>query len=259
MISSVPDINGYSSYTYKICDTLSDGLTYDTGSVKVKIDDSTDLANTYYTVNASGQNIEITFKIKDAIDANVISQGKKLYTYYTATLNTSAKVAGPAADTTNYNENTAYLEYSNNPYDTTVGKTPESKVYDWTYKYTIKKVDKNGNPLSGAGFTITAGGTALKFTQQAGTTNYVVDPNGTITEIKTDATGSFAILGLDDNIKYTLEETTVPKGYSKCDDVDLTFASTYNTTGNELLTLTATVNNAKSHDDSTATIENISG
>ena len=75
----------------------------------------------------------------------------------------------------------------------------------------------------------------------------------------TTVDGTFTLLGLDDNVKYTLEETTVPKGYSKCENVDLTFASSYNAAGSELSTLTATVNGAKSHNDEKATIENQSG
>ncbi|MGN1481854.1 SpaA isopeptide-forming pilin-related protein [Porcipelethomonas sp.] len=259
--SKVPDLNGYSDYTYVIHDTMTSGLGFNQGSVSVKVNDTDVLASSYYTVNAvaGGQALTVDFDINKAVTDGVIAKNDVLYTYYSATLNTSALVSGGAVDTTNHNDNTAYLEYSNNPYDTSSnGRTPDSKVYDWTYQFTINKVDKNGNPLKGAGFTVKDNDTVIKFTKKDGT-NYVVDPNGSVTEIVTDATGSFTILGLDDNTKYTLEETTVPSGYSKCEDVDVTFASTYNTDGNELSTLTATVNNAKEHSGLTAKIENLSG
>lgn len=259
LTSTVPDITGYSNYSYIIHDTLGNGLSFTTGSLEVKVNDSTDLDASYYNVSAIDQNLTVTFNVKAAIDAGVVSKSDKLYTYYKATLNSNALIAGPAVDTTNYNENTAYLEYSNNPYSTTTGKTPEAKVYDWTFKYTFDKVNQKGNKVANAGFTVkNASGDVIKFTSK-GNNQYIADPNGNVTEIMTTADGTFTLLGLDDNVKYTLEETTVPKGYSKCENVDLTFASSYNAAGSELSTLTATVNGAKSHNDEKATIENQSG
>lgn len=81
LLSYIPDINGYSSYTYTIHDTLSAGLTYDTGSLSVKIDDDSSdiLSDTYYTVAVEGQKIDITFDIKTAIANKVIKPKQKLY------------------------------------------------------------------------------------------------------------------------------------------------------------------------------------
>jgi fimbrial isopeptide formation D2 family protein len=261
--SKVPNINGYSAYTYKIYDTMTTGLGFNNGSVVVKVNDSATLANTYYTVTATagGQTLEVSVKIKEAIAAGVISANDTLYTYYSATLNTAAAVAPSAVDTTNHNDNTAYLEYSNDPYNTSsTGKTPDVKVYDWTYEFTVNKVNKNNTPLADAGFTVTQDGNTIKFTKKDNAKEeYTVDPSGTITEIKTNATGTFKIIGLDDTKTYIITETTVPSGYSQCDPVDVTLSSTYNSAGNELSTLTATVNGGKTASGLSVTIENLSG
>lgn len=263
--SKVPDLNGYSDYTYIIHDTMTAGLGFNQGSVSVKINNVDDnvLDSKYYNVTATagGQSLEVDFDINQALTDGAISKGDTLYTYYSATLNTSALVSDGAVDTTNHNDNTAYLEYSNNPYDTnSKGRTPDSVVYDWTYSFTVNKVDKADTPLKGAGFTISDDSGTIKFTKKdEAKEEYTVDPNGTITEIITNESGTFKILGLDDKTTYTLEETTVPSGYSKCENVTINLSSSYNASGNELSTLTASVDGAKEASDLSLTIENLSG
>ncbi len=259
LITKVPSINGYSDYTYVIHDTMTTGLTFKE-LVNVKINDGTELASTYYEYTGNGQNLTVTVKIKEAIAAGVIEKDDMLYTYYKATLNKNA-LKSEARNTTQHNDNEAYLEYSNNPYDSTSkGETPHVKVYDWTFAVSIHKVGINGGntiDLAGAGFTIKDNGTVVKFTQTSD--GYVVDPSGTVTEIITPANGTFKLLGLDDSKAYILEETTVPDGYSKCENVTLNITAGYNDNGNELTTLSLTADGAKSVADMTATIENKSG
>lgn len=260
--SKVPDLNGYSDYTYVIHDTMTAGLGFNNGSVSVKVNDTTELPSSYYSVTATpgGQTLTVDFDINKAVTDGKISKDDVLYTYYSATLGTAALVSDGAVDTTNHNDNVAYLEYSNNPYDTSSsGRTPDSKVYDWTYAFTVNKVDKNNQPLAGAGFTVNDGTGTVKFTKKdSSKEEYTVDPSGTITEIKTTASGTFKISGLDDTKTYTLEETTVPSGYSKCEDVTIKLSSTYNAAGDELSTLTASVDKATASGLS-VTIENLSG
>ena len=43
--------------------------------------------------------------------------------------------------------------------DTEKGKTPEKKVYDWTFKMGINKVNENGGQLTGAKFALSKNGT----------------------------------------------------------------------------------------------------
>lgn len=261
--SKVPDLNGYSDYTYVIHDTMTAGLGFNQGSVSVKVNDSAVLDPKYYniTATAGGQTLTVDFDVNQAVTDNVIAKNDVLYTYYSATLNTSALVSDGAVDTTNHNDNTAYLEYSNNPYDdSSKGRTPDSVVYDWTYSFTVNKVNKNGNKLEGAGFTVTDENGTVKFTKKdASKEEYTIDPSGSITEIITNNSGTFKILGLDDKTTYTLEETTVPSGYSKCENVTINLTSSYNDSGNQLSTLTASVDKAKEASGLSLTIENLSG
>lgn len=267
LITKVPSINGYSKYDYIIHDTMTTGLTYKE-LVAVKVNDETVLPATYYTASGSGQNLTVTVNIKDAISDGVISANDMLYTYYNATLNTNALVATNSPDETNHNDNEAYLEYSNNPYDdTSHGETPHVKVYDWTFAATIHKVgvsESGTHNLPGAGFTITdEDGNTVRFTGTG--TEYTVDPNGGVTEIITPNDGIFTIKGLDDTVTYTLEETTVPNGYSKCENVTITLSADYtNTTkggGDVLQTLSLSATGVKDGAVSgmTVTIENTSG
>lgn len=265
LITKVPSINGYSQYKYVIHDTMTTGLTYKE-LVEVKVNDSTTLDPTYYTATCSGQDLTVTFKIKEALEANAIAVDDKLYTYYNATLNTDA-LKSEAANTTQHNDNEAYLEYSNNPYDTTsTGETPHVKVYDWTFATTIHKVGVSGTgeskttkDLKGAGFTIKdKNGNVVKFSSTTAN-EYIVDPNGSVTEIITPDNGTFKILGLDDSQDYVLEETTVPNGYSKCENVTICIKADYNAGGNELTNLELSKVDKATNSGMTVTIENTSG
>lgn len=267
LITKVPSINGYSNYDYIIHDNMTDGLTYkEFVEIKVNDEDGRGIAldETYYTATGSNQNLTVSVDIKAAISAGVISENDELYTYYKATLNTAA-LKSDSANKTQHNDNEAYLEYSNNPYDnTSKGETPHVKVYDWTFAAVIHKVGVSGTgenktikDLAGAGFTIQDEDGTVKFSR-TGTDEYTVDPNGTITEIITPENGTFKILGLDDSQNYTMEETTVPNGYSKCANVILNINADYNGIGNELTVLELNAQNA-SASGMTVTIENTSG
>ncbi len=261
--SRVPLLNGYTGdYKYIIHDTMSSGLSYEENSLSVKINDTQELDAKYYavTADAKGQNIEVSFDIDTAVSDGVISADDILHTYYSALLNTSAMVAENAPDTINFNENAAYLEYSNNPYDMSMtGSTTTTKVYDWSYAFTIEKVDRYGDFIKGAGFTVTDDeGNKLKFTKAEGE-NYIVDPNGTIEEIVTTESGTFKLLGLDDITVYTLEETTVPEGYKKCKNVTIQIGAEHDeSAGNQLVTLTGKITDAENETGLKATIKNIS-
>lgn len=244
-ISDIPsNIANFTSYDYIIHDTMTAGLTFDDTSVKVYKDEAktSQLADSYVTVTKTdAQNFTVKIDVLGAVNASALSATDTLYTYYSATLNTSALVAGSAPDSSNHNDNTVYLEYSNNPYDTTsTGETTTSQVYDWTFKFTVNKVDSESNPLANAVFNIKKGSTNLKFSSTE-TNVYIVDSNGTIEDITTDSTGSFVIKGLDDETEYTLSEKTPPAGYNKAEDTVFSIQSGYGASGNELSSLSATI------------------
>ena len=112
------------------------------------------------------------------------------------------------------NPNQAKLEYSNNPYGDGTGKTPWDKVIAFTYQLVANKVDKDGAPVVGAGFTL------YKWSNEQD--KYVAVGS----EIKGVTTFNFK--GIDAG-KYKLVESTVPDGYTKAEDLVFTVVATYDT------------------------------
>ena len=162
-ITTVPNYTAdYENYTYTIHDTMSTGLTSNVqtgntnGDVKVKVNDSINLDAKYITVTATGNTFTVTIDVKTAVSENAMEAGDKLYTYYTGVLNSNALIYDEGKQ-----ENTAYLEYSNNPYDTgNKTQTPDDKVYDWTYEMGVNKVDgSTQETINGAIFVLSENGT----------------------------------------------------------------------------------------------------
>ena len=251
-ISTVPDTAGYETYTYWICDTMSEGLTSNVKSaadVTIKVNDQgTRLSEAYYTVNATGNTFTIDVDILKAVKDGVLTNNDKLYAYYTGVLNENAKVYDDGKQ-----DNAAHLEYSNNPNDDGKGKSPDKKVYDWTFKMGINKVDKSNNTLTGAKFVLSKSGT-IKVTDLACDDNGVptvtadliglVKTGGGVYRIAlagdTDIVyaieaGSPVIEGLDDSVNYYLYETKSPAGYNLLSEpVSFRIAAQYSSDGTTL-------------------------
>ncbi len=230
-ISTVPDTTGYETYTYKISDTMSVGLTSNVKSasdVTIKVNDGGDALSTdYYEVTADGNTFTVTIDILKAVNDGKVTNGDKLYAYYTGVLNAEAKVYDEGKQ-----DNTAHLEYSNNPNGEGFGKTTDKKVYDWTFKMGVNKVDKNNNALTGAKFVLSKSGT-LKVadlgcnengvpTVTTGLIGLVKVKDGEYRVALTSDTdivydidaGNPVIKGLDDSVTYYLYETKSPAGYN---------------------------------------------
>lgn len=252
-ISTVPDTAGYETYTYWICDTMSAGLTSNVKSaadVTIKVNDNGDkvLDANYYTVNANGNTFTIDVDILKAVKDGVLTNNDKLYAYYTGVLNENAKVYDDGKQ-----DNAAHLEYSNNPNGDGKGKSPDKKVYDWTFKMGINKVDKGGNALTGAKFVLSKSGT-IKVTDLACDDNGVPTvTTGLIGLVKTVdgayrialagdtdivyaiEAGNPVIKGLDDSVNYYLYETKSPAGYNLLSEpVSFRIAAEYKTDGSAL-------------------------
>ena len=192
---------------------MSDGLILKQDSIVVKVDGTTVDPSKYTVVYTEGakQSDDCTFEVKfaDLKACGVpVTASSKVTVEFIATLNNNA-VIGSAG-----NPNVAYLEYDNNPYGEGTGKTPEDKVIVFTYKLVANKVDKDGNALAGAGFTL------YKFDSE----------NNDYVQVGDEITGTttFAFNGLDAG-KYKLVETTVPAGYNKAEDLEFEVAATYDT------------------------------
>ena len=148
--SKTPDLTGYETYIFKISDTLTSGLDYDDAtlsSLVLKIDGTTVPATTEtegeggttvtkrnYTLAVDGRSFTLTIAY-DTLKA--AGTGKDIVVTYDAIVNSSAL-------TTNYEKNTANLEYSNNPYDEGEGKTnktPDKETYVIDINLDVNKVD----------------------------------------------------------------------------------------------------------------------
>ena len=212
----------YKSYTLVFHDQMSAGLTLNAGSVKVymyetkhKADVDTDLNDYVKDVTDSfvvtTENVEdgCTFLVgcDDVFTIEGVTKDTAFVVYYEATLNESAVIGGEG------NPNSVSLEYSNNPYAEGTGEVDGNKVVVFTYQVIVNKIDSHGHALEGAGFTLSKKN---------------IDGSYTVigTELKGDAMTTFNWVGLDDG-DYKLEETTVPEGFNKMNDMYFSVAATH--------------------------------
>lgn len=209
---------------YVLHDVMSEGLTFDSNSVKVvkKTGETTkNLENgTEYTLITSATEStdpKCTFEVKfEKTFCDTLTDNDKLIVTYSATLNKNAVVAGSG------NANTAKLEYGDKHFTTpseTTTKTYEIPV--------LKYTNKNGadTPLAGAVFEL--------YRDKACTENQISFVKNTtasegydlyriatssdtavVKQITTTADGKFKICGLDADTYY-LKEVTQPAGYNK--------------------------------------------
>ncbi len=213
-------IASYTTYAYTFHDKMCNGLTFDDTSVVVTIDGITVKSDCYSVVTGGltdGCTFEVQFTdLKSCTDTsgnNIdVDADSQIVVTFNATLNDNADLGN------NGNANTAYLEYSNNPYDSGTGKTTWDTVVVFTYKVVINKVDGSTNPLQGAAFTL------YKYDSTTG------DYTTTVGSFTAGTETTFSFSGLDDGI-YKLVETTVPSGYNAIDDIYFTVTATHTTSG----------------------------
>ena len=213
LTGTLPDnYDKYSTYKYVFHDEQSDGLTFEPDSVKVYVvngEDKTEVSDSLYEVVTSGLSDNCTFEVSfEDLKQVTTDKTSKIVVEYTSILNDQSVIGSTG------NPNQAKLEFSNNPYGDGTGKTPFDKVIVFTYKLVANKVDKDGQPLEGAGFTL------YKFDSEA---NDYVAVGSEITGVTT-----FTFERLDAG-QYKLVETTVPAGYNKAEDLIFTVEATYDT------------------------------
>lgn len=213
---------------YIFHDTMETGLKYNGDAAVTGV---TAGASTYTVGKEGDDTFTITFA--DAYTKD-LAEGTKLTVTYSATVTSDAITTDPL-------NNTCYVSYgdanSNN-------KTPTSEADVYEAKITVTKKDGNGDALPGAGFVLkNAAGKYYK--TEAGTDGPVVswvDAIGDATEYTSNSSGVVGpFKGLADGT-YTLVENTVPQGYNKAADQDITIEKGVYTAAN--LEKEATVTNS---------------
>ena len=236
----VPDTTGFTSYTYKITDVMSEGLTFEK-DVVVKVD-GVELANNLYTLSYGTNDFEL------AIDVMQLQKkvAKTIEVTYSATVNEQA--------VSKIEKNKAILTYSNNPADSTETRTIEEVETVYTAKVVIDKFEKDNETkkLAGAQFVLINDGTKNpdgtandtnkgKFYKLENGEVSWVDSQSDATVVTTDANGAGSFLGLEDG-DYKLREIAAPDGYNLLTaDVNVTINGV-NATTTDLSSLTVTKN-----------------
>ena len=228
---SIPDTTGYGQYTYKINDTLSDGLDFVddadgaaiTGNivnVKIAITGGTDASTAPTTATLSGtDNKTMKLDLSTWVRANQTNKGKEFTVTYYAKVNANAVVT---------EKNSATLKYGNDPDNTT--ETTPSEATTPTYPLDIlKKKAGTGvgevtlEKLAGAKFKLYKDSVdeanVIKVSETAVKGSYVVDPASTTTEFESvenieEEGYNLRVNGLAEGTYY-LVETKAPDGFNK--------------------------------------------
>ena len=199
------DYTEYTSYYFAFHDEEEAGLTFNSNSVKVYVDDTEietgfELKTKTKTTITDDCSFEVVFS--NLKDIAAVQAGSTIRVEYTATLNENAVIGG------NGNLNKAQLEYSNNPRDKdSRGKTVWDNVVVFTYQVVVNKYANSvgeNNKLKGAEFTLTK---KLKDSTPK-----------VITAVKYEDGVQFIFKGLDDG-EYTLTETVTPEGYNTIEPI----------------------------------------
>lgn len=234
LVANVPDYPANATATgYQISDDLPSGMTLNNASVQVYGMATGSLNTEAGTLLTAGTGEAYTLTTTDAtrpgtgttsVDFNLEFDYSKIKNYdkirvvYTATANSNIYVVGQNSNTTG-NQNTAYLDYNNNPYEVTPisWKNAEDTATVYTYGIKVNKVDDEGQALSGAKFTLSAnanGDTPIEFVGSNGTYCKATSDETGVTEIEVDSNGLLTLSGLDAGTYY-LTETKAPGGYNK--------------------------------------------
>lgn len=207
----VPDSTGFDTYIYTIEDTMSDGLTFNRDSLKVKVGNTDVTADTSKCeITYDGTTAPNTFKV--SIIVKNCTVGDPIEVTYNATVNEKAIAV--------VSKNEAKLTYSNDPTDstkTTITPPQEQKVY--TSQIVIDKFESGNEAikLPNAKFVLykkeKSGETVYyRWNDTTKKVEWVTDMKAA-TVVTTNEQGEATFGGLADGTYY-LVETEAPAGYN---------------------------------------------
>lgn len=232
----VPSTEGYKTYVYKVSDTMSAGLTFDSTTLKVTIGGQTLIKDVDYTVTFKGPNGQTEDFILDIKMLN--DDGSAKYNFGEEIVITYSAVVNENAIAT-VEKNNAKLVYSNDPNsDTTGEKKDEEYVYSAQIK--INKTDDENKALAGAKFVLrreaensTPENPVYEYYKYTDATadspakvEWVSDQKIATPKV-TDKDGHAAFVGLKKG-EYELVEIEAPNGYNLLDkpvEVEVTAAT----------------------------------
>lgn len=236
LTSKVPDTSEFDYYTFKLLDTMSQGLTFNSDA-EITIGGTKLAAGTDYTVTlpSTDNNNTVTFDlstyIKPESGTSAAKAGDTITVTYSATLNEKAETS----TTGNGNTNSAKVQYTNGPNTTDFGESTPSETHTYTFGFDLKKVDGDNQALAGAKFSLYKKGSteAIQFvTTDEGAYRVATnaDAGEKVTEVETPVNGIIKFTGLDDG-EYTLKETQAPTDYNKAADTEIKITAKYGTDG----------------------------
>lgn len=254
LTSAVPDMTEYDTYTFKVHDKLSKGLTFNAESVDVKVGGTTLTKGTDYTVTNTGNGDETTSVEINFLTIKAQTAGSAITVTYSATLNEKA-----GSGTTTQGKNEAYVEYSNNPGEQGTGKSEPSITHTYDFSFDLQKngEGENANGLQGAEFQLQdAEGNPISLVANGGAYRPLKDATETgATSVTTPAGGRISFTGLKEGT-YKLVELKAPAGYNKLSaPIEVVISATYNDDGT-LKNNTVTANGTP---NSTVTVVNKKG